>query len=142
MASQWPRSNQYHTSIIGWITGASMAAVLLLAAFISGTHAQVQWDGDRLLAACQQGHGPASDCAVFIRGVVDRYHELIATHCAPRHVPFSENVARVIADLEVNPSARSLSAHQLILESIGMIAGCRLVQARHFVDEVRLRGTL
>jgi hypothetical protein len=119
-----------------------MIAVLLLAALLTGAHAQVQWDGNRLHATCQQAHGPSSDCAVFIRGIVDRYHELIATHCARQSVPFSRIVESVIADLEVSPSTRSLPAHQIILESIGTMAGCRLVHASSFVDELRFEGTL
>jgi hypothetical protein len=115
-----------------------MAAVLLLAVLVSAAHAQVQWDGNRLLAACEQGHDPASDCAVFIRRVVDRYHELIATHCAPAHVPFSKIIERVIADLEGNPSTHS----QLVLESIGIMARCRLASGSSFVDEMRFRDTL
>jgi hypothetical protein len=141
MASCWPRSTQpslRHRTI----TGASTAVTLLLVALISDPQAQVQWDGDRLFAACQQRHDAASDCAVFIRGVIDRYHELIATRCAPRHVPFSDIVERVIADLEANPSTRSLPAHQIILESIGTMAGCRLIHASSFVDELRFEGTL
>jgi hypothetical protein len=118
-----------------------MVAVLLLAALLTGAHAQAQWDGTRLHATCQQARGPSSDCAVFIRGVVDRFHELIATRCAPRHVTFSKIVERVIADLEANPSTRNLPAHQLILESIGRMAGCRLVRVSHFVDETRFGRT-
>lgn len=119
-----------------------MAAVLLLAALVSGAQAQVPWDGNRLLAACKQRRDPASDCAVFMRSVVDRYHELIATQCASRHVPFSIIVEEVIADLEANSSTRSSPAHQLILESIGKMAGCRLVHGSSFVDEVTFQGSL
>jgi hypothetical protein len=101
-------------------------AALILAAFVGSAHAQTQWDGNRLYAACQKQHDPSSDCAVFIRGVIDRYHEYIATHCAPRRVPFNEIVERVVADLEAYPSSRSLPARQLILESIGKMSDCRL----------------
>jgi hypothetical protein len=113
-----------------------------LAALISGPQAQVQWDGNRLRATCQQAHGPSSNCAVFIRATVDRYHDFIATHCARQSVPFSRMVESVIADLEASPSTRSLPADQLILKSIGKMAGCRLAHASHFVDEVRFRDTL
>jgi hypothetical protein len=114
---------------------------VLLAALLSGAQVQVQWDGNRLHATCQQAHGPSSDCAVFIRATVDRYHDFIATHCARQSVPFSKIVESVIADLEASPSTRSLPADQLILKSIGKMAGCRLVHASHFVDEVRIAGT-
>jgi hypothetical protein len=119
-----------------------MIAVLLLAALLTGAHAQVQWDGNRLHATCQQAHGPSSDCAVFIRATVDRYHDFIATHCARQSVPFSKIVESVIADLEASPSTRSLHADQLILKSIGKMAGCRLAHVRSFVDELRFAGTL
>src|SRR5215213_6382489 len=119
-----------------------MVAVLLLAALVAGAQAQVPWDGNRLHAACQQAHGPTSDCAVFIRATVDRYHDFIATHCARQSVPFSKIVESVIADLEASPSTRSLPADQLILKSIGKMAGCRLVHTSSFVDEVGFQGTL
>jgi hypothetical protein len=119
-----------------------MMAVLLLAAFLSGAQVQVQWDGNRLHATCQQAHGPSSDCAVFIRATVDRYHDFIATHCTRQSVPFSKIVESVIADLEASPSTRSLPADQLILKSIGKMAGCRLVHTSSFVDETRFKDTL
>jgi hypothetical protein len=103
-----------------------MIAALILAALVGSAHGQTQWDGNRLYAACQKQRDPSSDCAVFIRGTVDRYHEFIAAHCAPRHVLFSEIVERVVADLEANPSTRDWPAHQLILESIGKMSGCTL----------------
>jgi hypothetical protein len=119
-----------------------MIAVLLLAALLTGAHAQVQWDGNRLHATCQQAHGPSSECAVYIRATVDRYHDFIATHCARQSVPFSKIVESVIADLEASPSTRILHADELILKSIGKMAGCRLAHVRSFVDEVRFAGTL
>jgi hypothetical protein len=118
-----------------------MVAVLLLAALVAGAQAQVPWDGNRLHAACQQAHGPTSDCVVLIRATVDRYHDFIATHCARQSVPFSRIVESVIADLEANPSSRSMPADQLVLESIGTMAGCRLVHASSFVDELRFAST-
>ena len=119
-----------------------MVAGLLLAALLSGAHAQAQWDGNRLHATCQHEHGPSSDCAVFIRATVDRYHDFIAAHCAQQSVPFSNIVESVIADLEASPSTRSLPADQLILKSIGKMAGCRLAHPSHFIDETRLEVTL
>jgi hypothetical protein len=119
-----------------------MVAVLLLAALLSGAQFQVHWDGNRLHAACQQAHGSSSDCAVFIRATVDRYHDFIATHCARQSLPFSKIVESVIADLEASPSTRILPADQLILKSIGNMAGCRLANASGFVDETRFEGTL
>jgi hypothetical protein len=114
-----------------------MLAVLLVAVLLSGPQAQVQWDGNRLHATCQQEHGPSSDCAVFIRVTIDRYHDFIATRCTRQSVPFSKIVESVIADLEGSPSTRSLPADQLILESIGKKIGCRLLHASSFVDEVK-----
>jgi Rap1a immunity proteins len=101
-------------------------AALLLAVLVESAQAQTRWDGNRLYAICQQRHDPDSDCAVFIRGTIDRYHELIATHCAPQHIPFSKILERVVADLDASPSTRSLRAHHLILESIGEMSGCPL----------------
>ena len=119
-----------------------MIAVFLLAALLSSPQVQAQWDGKRLHATCQQAHGPSSDCAVFIRATVDRYHDFIATHCARQSVPFSKIVESVVADVEASPSTRTMPADQLILKSIGKMAGCRLVHASSFVDEVRFEGTL
>jgi hypothetical protein len=103
-----------------------MIAALILAALVGSAHGQTQWNGNRLYAACQKQRDSSSDCAVFIRGTVDRDHEFIATRCAPRHVPFSEIVERVVADLEADPSTRDWPAHQLILESVGKMSGCTL----------------
>jgi hypothetical protein len=119
-----------------------MVAVLLLTALLAGAQAQVSWDGNRLRATCQQAHGPTSDCVVLIRATVDRYHDFIATHCARQSVPFSRVVESVIADLEASPSTRSMPADQLILRSIGKMAGCRLARAWGFVDEMRFARTL
>ena len=119
-----------------------MVAAHLLTALLSGAQVRVPWDGNRLHATCQQAHGPSSDCAVFIRATVDRYHDFIATHCARQSVPFSKIIESVIADVEASPSTRSLPADQLILKSIGKMAGCRLAHASHFIDEVGFQGTL
>ena len=111
-----------------------MVSVLLVAALLSSAHAQVRWDGHRLHAKCQQGHGPSSDCAVFIRVTIDRYHDFIATHCARQSVPFDKIVESVIADLKASPSTRNWPADKLILESIGKLTGCQLLHASGFCD--------
>lgn len=105
---------------------SGLVRLIAAAALLGSAHAEAQWDGNRLYAACQVRRDPASDCAVFIRGVIDRYHEFIATHCAPRHIPFSEILKRVVEDLEAYPSIRSLPARQLVLETIGKMSDCRL----------------
>jgi hypothetical protein len=73
-------------------------AALLLAVLVESAQAQTRWDGNRLYAICQQRHDPDSDCAVFIRGTIDRYHELIATHCAPQHKPFDPQLTSTPLD--------------------------------------------
>jgi Rap1a immunity proteins len=104
-------------------------AMTALAFFILSAHADETWTGDRLYAACHERQNASSDCAVFIRSVIDRYHEMIASHCAPQRVSFGEIVAMVMADLEANPETRSQPAPQLILGSIGKTYGCRLQDA-------------
>jgi hypothetical protein len=104
------------------MTGATFA----VAAFVLTARAEEPWTGVRLYAACQERHTASSDCAVFIRGVVDRYHEYIAIHCAPQRVSFGDIVERVVADLEASPTTRNRPAPQLILASIGKTYGCRL----------------
>jgi hypothetical protein len=108
------------------IIAALLRSAILLATLIPDAQAQTQWGGNRLYATCRNEHAPSSDCAVFIRGVVDRYHEFIATHCAPQEVPFGEIVDRVIADLKAYPSRRTQAAPDLILDSIGSAYRCRL----------------
>ena len=97
--------------------------MIALAVFISPVRADETWSGDRLYAACQLRHTISSDCAVFIRGVIDRYHEFIASHCAPQHVSLDEIIERIVADLEANRSTRNKPAPQLILGSIGRAYG-------------------
>ncbi|WP_425374125.1 Rap1a/Tai family immunity protein [Microvirga calopogonii] len=118
-----------HVLAVRWdypMRASGLVRLISAAALFGSAHAEPQWDGNQLYAACQVRRDPASDCAVFIRGVVDRYHEFIATHCAPRHVPFSEIRERVVEDLDANRLSRSLPAHQLILESIGKMSKCPL----------------
>jgi hypothetical protein len=104
-------------------------AMIAVAVLILSARAEEPWTGDRLYAACQEQRSASSDCAVFIRSVIDRYHELIANHCVPRWVSFGEIVGRVMADLEANPMSRNEPAPQLILASIGKAYGCRLREA-------------
>jgi hypothetical protein len=104
-------------------------ATFVLAAFVLTARAEELWTGDRLYVACHKGRTASSDCAVFIRGVVDRYHEYIAIHCAPQRVSFGDIVERVVADLEARPATHNRPASQLILDSIGTAYGCRLQDA-------------
>src|SRR4051794_2478621 len=101
-------------------------ATFVLAAYFLTARAQELWTGNRLYLACQKGHTPSSDCAVFIRGVVDRYHEHLTLHCAPQRVSFGDIVERVVADLEASPAAHNRPAPKLILDSIGKAYECRL----------------
>lgn len=103
-----------------------IAAALLLIALVSNAEAQAPWDGNRLYAACGRERGPSSDCAVVIRGIVDRYHERIARHCAPRNVLFGDIVEHVVSDLDASPATRGEPAADLVLRSIGRAYGCRL----------------
>ncbi len=100
-------------------------AMIALAVFTLFARADEAWSGNRLYAACQLQHTVPSDCDVFIRGVIDRYHEFIASLCAPQHVSFDEIVERIVADLEANRSTRNEPAAHLILDSIGRAYGCR-----------------
>jgi hypothetical protein len=105
------------------------ATEFILAALLSTARAEEPWTGNQLYTACQERQTASSDCTVFIRGVVDRYHDFIASHCAPQRVPFNDIVKRVTTDLEANPSVRDRPATQLILDSIDKAYGCRFQDA-------------
>jgi hypothetical protein len=105
------------------------ATEFILAAILSTARAEETWTGNRLYAACQERQTASSDCTVVIRGVVDRYHDFIASHSAPQPVSFDDIVERVMTDLEANSSVRDRPATQLILDSIDKAYGCRFQDA-------------
>lgn len=113
------RSGSAHAATTIALCGLGIA-LFTLATSACSTRAYSAWDGDRLLAVCSgAGAGQqTSDCEVFIRGAVDRYHELLATQCAPKQVRFSEIVGIVVRYLQTHPAERPLPANELVLASV------------------------
>ena len=59
-----------------------------------------------------------ADCVVYIRGVIDRFHEFIAAHCPHQTFNFGEIVGEVVSYLEDHPSERDQAASDLVLKSL------------------------
>ena len=101
----------------------SLGAILILMVF---ARAEGTWDGHKLHAVCSHGseHKPGGDCVVYIRGVIDRFHEFIAAHCPHQTVNFGEIVGEVVSDLDDRPSERDQAASDLVLKSLKQHHGC------------------
>jgi hypothetical protein len=97
--------------------GVTVALVLLFTlAGAAASNAAAEWSASKLAQACAKRQ--TGDCAVFVRGVLDRYHELIASHCPRQAVPFGDLVAAVTARLAKEPPGEDRAASGLILETI------------------------
>ena len=84
------------------------------------------WDGSKLYAACQKPEPlrPNGDCAVYIRAVIDRYHEGIASRCPHTETSFGEIARGAVAYLEAHRTEWGRPAPDLILASIKERYGC------------------
>jgi hypothetical protein len=93
---------------------------LLSALPLLGVAAASPWDGNKLHSACQNltSSEPHRDCAVYIRGVIDRYHEFIASRCPHAQTSFGEIASGVLAYLEAHQTERGRPAPDLILASV------------------------
>ena len=97
--------------------GVTAALVLLFPlAGTAASNAAAEWSASKLAQACATRH--TGDCAVFVRAVLDRYHELIASHCPRQAVPFGDLIAAVTARLAKEPAGEDRPASGLILETI------------------------
>jgi len=84
------------------------------------------WDGNKLYAACQN-QAPVrrqEECAVYIRAVIDRYHEFIASRCPHTQTSFGEIATGVLAYLESHRTEWGRPAPDLILASVKQQYGC------------------
>ena len=66
----------------------------------------------------------ANDCAVLIRAVVDRYHEVLATRCPHTEAHFPELVGTVTAYLRSRRADLRLPASTLILDAVRARYAC------------------
>lgn len=109
-----------------WRSWPKTAMVALALSAVSTT-AQPAWDGNRLLEVCARptARQRTSDCDVFIRGAIDRYHEFLATRCAPRQVRFGEIVEIIVQYLQEHPADRQRPANDLILASLTEAYSCK-----------------
>jgi len=105
-----------------------LIGLCLLAALTQAglSQAEVTWDGHKLRAVCAQvpERQSGGDCAVYVRGVIDRYHEVLAAQCPHQTVSFGEIVREVVTYLEDHPSERGQAASDLILKSLKQRFGC------------------
>jgi hypothetical protein len=100
--------------------------VLVFALAALGVAAASPWDGNKLYTACERPErsGPHSECAVYTRAVLDRYHEFIASRCPRRQAGIGEIVSGVLAYLEAHRTERDRPAPDLILASVKQRYGC------------------
>ena len=84
------------------------------------------WDGNKLYTVCKKPERsrPHSDCAVYTRAVLDRYHEFIASRCPGRQARIPDIVSGVLAYLEAHRTDRYRPAPDLILASVKQRFGC------------------
>jgi hypothetical protein len=103
-----------------------VGGVLATLLFATRSQAEVAWDGHKLHAVCAQSseRQPGGNCAVYIRGEIDRFHEFIAAHCPHQTVSFGEIVREVVTYLENHPSERGEAGPDLILKSLKLRYGC------------------
>ena len=95
-------------------------ALLFLALAAPQASGHTAWTGHRLVEACASTAGidPGGDCAVFIRAIVDRYHELLATDCPRVQANFGELVRGVTAFLGHHQAELDREASDLVLDSV------------------------
>jgi len=100
--------------------------VLTCALPLFGLAAASPWDGNKLYAACQHRDplGPHGNCEVYIRAVIDRYHEFLASRCPQAQTSFGEIASGVLAYLEAHRTERGRPAPDLILASVKQQYGC------------------
>lgn len=100
--------------------------LLVLALLPSGNGERVVWTGHQLVQACSQqaAADPGSDCAVYVRSVVQRYHELMATHCPRAEARFADILRGVTAYLAQHPAELDRDGSALVLDSFKRGYGC------------------
>jgi len=116
MQPRWPQST------VLLIALSAVAGLILL----DGSRAEALWDGHKLHAVCAQVRERqlGGDCAAYVRGVIDHFHEVLAARCPHQTVSFGAILEEVISYVEDHPSARDQPAPALILASLKQRYGC------------------
>lgn len=99
---------------------------LVFLGFSPCAHAGVQWTGRTLSEICARSGsaGPRSECVVYVRAMIDRYHESLAEHCPRTEASFQEIMRSVLAYLAGHPSELDESAPQLVVKALMQRYGC------------------
>src|SRR3954454_20224897 len=85
MQPRWPQST------VLLIALSAVAGLILL----DGSRAEALWDGHKLHAVCAQVRERqlGGDCAAYVRGVIDHFHEVLAARCPHQTVSFTRRSA-------------------------------------------------